>query len=508
MKRLYFTLMVSIAAMSANAQYQIGNSDFEQWESVSYSGKTGEEPLLWSSFLDGTGSLKSMAGAVQLYKDTETRPGSTGSYSAKLTARQILTFTAQGNLTTGCVNMGSMKAADASGNYNYINESRTDQSMRFTGRPDAVRYWVRFSGTKNGKVAVILTTKGYYQDPEANDITATVVASSVKSLPSNDTWTEYTVPFEYKDATQDPYYVLVNVSTSETAGSGNKNDYMYIDDMEVLYYSELTEILYDGKSILGKTSVDAEYDESLLSGLQSNGAGATIAHEFDESTHVLTVTVTAQDNSSEHTYTYQFNAPGSGTSVTKTYKEVLYVGVDGGEPVGPMDGELQVTFHNDNTIDLGLYNFVLEDPESPIYVGNIVIDNVPLTDTGHNYSSFEFTDEVDITAGTDPADAFWIGPMLGTLTVPVTGKINDERLYVTIKLYVELLGQNIDVILGDKSYFDALDDGQDPTGIVDFVTEKPSSNVSSLSCYDLQGRRANPSAKGIHIVNGKLVLKR
>ena len=31
MKRLYFTLMVSIAAMSANAQYQIGNSDFEQW---------------------------------------------------------------------------------------------------------------------------------------------------------------------------------------------------------------------------------------------------------------------------------------------------------------------------------------------------------------------------------------------------------------------------------------------------------------------------------------------
>ena len=319
MKRIFYTLVMAAAAISSNAQYQIGNSDFEQWESVTYSGKTGEEPLQWSSFLDGTGSMKGMAGAAQLWKSTETRPGTEGRYSAEIKARNVMFgIIAQGNLTTGCVNMGSTTATDASGNYNYINESRTDQSMRFTGHPDAARYWVRFNGKNDGKVSIILTTKGYYQDPQANKITATVVASSIKSTPSNGTWTQYVVPFDVKDATLDPYYVLVNVSTSAVPGDGAEADHLYIDDMEMLYYSDAKSIIYDGQDILGQSKMNCLFDPEKLTTVTTTGRAATWTYSFDYNTYALTVTVKGEDISHNpdnyHTYTIPFTKPDADIS--------------------------------------------------------------------------------------------------------------------------------------------------------------------------------------------------
>lgn len=319
MKRLFYTFLMAVVAMSANAQYQLGNSGFEQWESVSYSGKTGEEPLQWSSFMDGTGSLKGMAGAVQLWKSTDTRPGTKGSYSAQITARNVMFgIIAQGNLTTGCVNMGSTTATDGTGNYNYINESRTDQSMRFSGHPDAARYWVKFSGKNDGKVSITLTTKGYFQDPQANNITATVVATSIKSTPSNGTWTQYTAPFEVNNASKDPYYVLVNISTSAIAGDGAESDYLYVDDMEMLYYSEAKSITYDGQDILGKTKMDCLFDPEKLTDVKMTGRAATWSYSFDYNAYALTVTVKGENFSEDatnfHSYTIPFTKPNADIS--------------------------------------------------------------------------------------------------------------------------------------------------------------------------------------------------
>ena len=319
MKRLFYTFLMALVAMSGNAQYQLGNSGFEQWESVSYSGKTGEEPLQWSSFMDGTGSLKGMAGAVQLWKSTDTRPGTKGSYSAQIAARNVMFgIIAQGNLTTGCVNMGSTTATDGTGNYNYINESRTDQSMRFSGHPDAARYWVKFAGKNDGKVSITLTTKGYFQDPQANNITATVVATSIKSTPSNGTWTQYTAPFEVNNASKDPYYVLVNISTSAIAGDGAESDYLYVDDMEMLYYSEAKSITYDGQNILGKTKMDCLFDPEKLTDVKMTGRAATWSYSFDYNAYALTVTVKGENISEDatnfHTYTIPFTKPNADIS--------------------------------------------------------------------------------------------------------------------------------------------------------------------------------------------------
>lgn len=319
MKKFILGALALLMSLGANAQYQMANSGFEEWESVSSGNKKGEEPKKWSSFLDGTGKFMSLAAGNQLEKSTDIRPGSTGKYSAKLFASEItvvvVKVTAQGNFTNGCINMGSTTATDANGNYNYINTAREDQSMKFTGHPDAVKAWVKFKGAKTGNVEAVLVTSGYYQSPEVAKNTATKVAKAQNDkLPSNDKWTEYVIPFTYS-SDKNPEYVLINMSTCSEPGKGAKTDYMFVDDLEMLYYSELKSATYNGAAVSfsgTSAAVDAEYDESKLT-LTSNGRAATIEKSYNKETAVLTVTVKGEDIASNasnfHTYTIQFKKP-------------------------------------------------------------------------------------------------------------------------------------------------------------------------------------------------------
>lgn len=253
MKKQLLLLFTTMLSASAFSQEQLTNCGFEEWEQVSYkktlSTLKGEEPICWSSFLDGTGTLKSTAAAVQLVKVEDPRPGSEGKLSAKINARSVVGVMAQGNLTTGCVNMGSMTATDASGNYNYINEEREDQAMRFTGRPSSFKVWLKGNCSQNANVAIHIVTKGYFQDPVySNRNVAKVVASAVLQPTVTDTWTEYTADFKY-ELDDDPYYILVNISTSAIPGKGAASDVLYVDDIEMVYNeSGINHIIADSDS--------------------------------------------------------------------------------------------------------------------------------------------------------------------------------------------------------------------------------------------------------------------
>jgi len=115
MKRSILFSAAFLVASSTFSQQQIGNSDFEQWETA-----TSElaEPVNWNSFKTATGSFIGFSGQ-QLDKSTDVRPGSSGSFSAKLTGRDAgFGVIAQGNMTLGRIEMGSITPASA-GNYNY-----------------------------------------------------------------------------------------------------------------------------------------------------------------------------------------------------------------------------------------------------------------------------------------------------------------------------------------------------------------------------------------------------
>lgn len=239
-KKLLAGIAIAIAcAGNANAQTQVANSGFEEWESVTYKQGlkklNGDEPVNWSSFVDATGGMKSIGAAVQLFKETENVHG--GTACAKLTTNSVLGIVAQGNLTTGCVNMGSATATDATGNYNYVNEANPGQAMRFTGRPKKFTVWLRGKCSMNANVAIHLVTKGYYQDPfvEGRNTAKLIAMSQITpALASETEWTQYEGEFTYYDSA-DPYYVLVNVSTSAVPGEGNAQDVLYVDDLEMVY---------------------------------------------------------------------------------------------------------------------------------------------------------------------------------------------------------------------------------------------------------------------------------
>lgn len=288
---------------------QLENSGFEQWEGVS----SGEEPVKWSSFVTATGSGIAFSQATKCQIDKK-EDAHSGQYSAHIWARSVFGVVAQGNLTSGCINAGSTSPADASGNYNYTRTSEPSQSMRFNGRPDQMKVWIKSNVSGRCNVAVKLHAEGYYQDPIAREDQLAELIASAKLTPESNggEWTEYTIPFDYQSK-NDPYYALVTFSTSDTPGSGSKTDEMWIDDVEMIYFSELQSATYDGGSLSfdgeGTAQVIGGYNPKLLS-VVSTGAGAKISADFDEDTYLLTITIKGQDYQQNpenvHEYYVQF----------------------------------------------------------------------------------------------------------------------------------------------------------------------------------------------------------
>lgn len=308
MKRIFTLLCISTCMLTAMAQRQIQNPGFEEWDNE---GTSSIEPSHWNSFMSGTGSMKGFAAGQQVKKSSDAHSGNT---SAQIYARSVFGVVAQGNLTTGCINMGSTSATDANGNYNYTNEDDADFHQKFTGLPDAMRVWVKASCAYPAGASCNIHTTGYFQDPAGNTITATRIAkANTSNIASSSDWQEVIIPFEYDvtDGTR-PAYALITLTTSGTPGQGNASDYMLVDDVEFLYYSELQSITFNGKNvdITGNTiTIDGTYHAELLQ-LKSNGQGATINTYYTESSKTLTVSIKGDDiatnPSNQHTYTIVF----------------------------------------------------------------------------------------------------------------------------------------------------------------------------------------------------------
>jgi hypothetical protein len=104
--------------------------------------------------------------------------GRNGSSCARLLATSIFGIVANGTMTTGRMNAGSMVASDPA-NHAYIDMSQTDLDgngdpfyVALNSRPDSLVLWVQFhQGTANSDhpyatVSAAITDGTRYQDPE------------------------------------------------------------------------------------------------------------------------------------------------------------------------------------------------------------------------------------------------------------------------------------------------------------------------------------------------------
>lgn len=372
MKRQLLALaLLAAGSISALAQYQLPNSDFNEDFVNVYTKRTGTkytgykythwtEPLHWHGYASAEmgGLAVTMTSKIRtenkLKSATNDHNGSKCIYiEADNPTSDIV---ANGVMTTGRIYAGGTSAED-NNNYNYSRPNNTDTKnssyqngenknpdfyQTFTGKPDVMTVWVKFiaaqatqtSKTPYATVNAVIHDATEYRDPEktgTNYSDHKVAQAQNTTIANYGQWHQLSVPFDYDDTkykSKNPQYILVTFSTNAKAGGGTSGDQLYIDDIAMVYYNDLKTLTYgtgsDAQDLLAKAgkaennvvSIDASdlfYEKSKVA-IKKKGQGANITEEtYDPTTCILTIKVEANDisvNAQNYTiYKVQFKKP-------------------------------------------------------------------------------------------------------------------------------------------------------------------------------------------------------
>ena len=245
MKRFFTSIFVFIVfRLNLPAQYgpQFDNRGFEQWTTREVTSVS--ETVHWHSGGTATGTWSGFLSS-QIEQSSQTRPGSSGSKSVRLFPDSVLGVTANGTLTNGRINAGSMSAT-GSGNYNYTQRAESAFNAPIGQLPDSLTIWVCFrsqSTTDKAQVKAVVHGDADYKliangtEEPANMHVATAVKSFTRTAPANGayTWHRLSIPFNNSGPCTDVRYILLTATTNETPGTGSTNDDLFVDDVLLVY---------------------------------------------------------------------------------------------------------------------------------------------------------------------------------------------------------------------------------------------------------------------------------
>lgn len=226
---------VLLAANFTSAQTTVPNGTFESWQDV---GSNTERPTNWNSNKNsgGTPSL----GPQTCFRATSPHGGT---YCVQVKTGKYFTTIVNGNCTTGKIIAPTFNAADG-----YIETTTSDANFNepFTGRPDSLVGWYKYTSVSSdkGKVTVILH-KNYCTSPEDGTYQGNNTANRVgkaeftTAASSTSTWTRFSVPFVYDNGNTPAYFLGIMTSSATQAGA-QENSTLWIDDLEVIYNPTLT----------------------------------------------------------------------------------------------------------------------------------------------------------------------------------------------------------------------------------------------------------------------------
>lgn len=400
-------------ALSAGAQgiYQFADPGFEQ--DFTKIGSYKEPGNGWHSFASANNSTGLPGGLALMFSPHPEKisEGHTG-YAVKLTSIAPIPNTyANGNLTTGKINMGS-STPSAHSNYNY-SAIGTDNCLEFAGTPDAVTFWAKFKpGTGNEKKQArgkfILHDEYEYKDPEGNfsGQESHRVALAMQLINESSEWKQYTVPFVYDERVSAPQkqYLLASFTTNPNPGQ-SYDDELCLDDVYFVYYSDLKSLSYDGTSINIEDPENiqiAAKDFDLSKVSCTSGKGADIQTSYDEGTRILTITIEGNDISvnpeNRHEYSVKIVPPAS--EVTGTYNRWITVNMP--DPISESANDIEITPEEDGEVSFGLNEFYL-GAGSP-NMGPIVVPNAKLSYTGDGSINIVAENQMVVVPGlgTDP----------------------------------------------------------------------------------------------------------
>lgn len=340
---------------------QIPNSGFETYHKATVGDVSSDEPNAWHSFMSSTGGLSNMVNkTAHTFISDEVRPGSTGSHSVKVTSGIVVTdlgpmkinTPANGTITTGRLNAGSITAEDEANN-SFLDMSTTDVDGNgdpfyavLTNRPDSIVAWVKFKqGTlankykdsKYATISAIITDGTKYQDPEDPKTTYANVVAKAKNatIESKDfAWQRIVVPFDYetyKANNANPKAILVTMSTNATPGAASKDeanpDVLYVDDVELIYNCDIKSLKFKGTEMLMEDggyeteyNGDVNLDDIEVEATSPNAfINKSLLDQSDDEEKLTMATITVVSNDLKNANVYYFSIKGASiTGIKKT----------------------------------------------------------------------------------------------------------------------------------------------------------------------------------------------
>ena len=291
MKRLFYTLTIIalILPLALNAQtpvYQLPNPGFEIWDNNAAS--SNDEPTNWNGFPTANCSLSLGCGTAKQSRherSTDKRPGSTDRYSCKIYATVVDipflgSYTANGNLTTGQINIAdSQDPGNGNANYNFTKRSDSRFNQPFHGKPDSISFWAKFSCPSSSQYARMSCI--IHDDYDEHDPALTteqqnhIVGTAIREFQKTNDWVEFRVPVDYDHPATDPQYILMTFTTNKVAAAGSASDYLWLDDITMIYHAELSDLTSGRVTVPGFASNVLEYNIELENGAELPEVGYT-----------------------------------------------------------------------------------------------------------------------------------------------------------------------------------------------------------------------------------------
>lgn len=246
-KPFLFLTIFCFSSLFCFAQHgtQFDNRGFESWANFG-SGNDTYEPVHWHSGMSASGDYAHYL-SKQIEPSSVVRPGTTGSKSLRMWPKTVaLFFTANGNLTNGRMNAGSMSTTGEQ-NYNFTQRSDSRFNTPINTVPDSLTVWVCFRSNSTSYEAQVcaaihgdadfkLVANGT-MDP-ANKLVATASKDFSRTTTSggNYVWRRLSIPFSTQNCPcNDPRYILCTITTNKIPGEGSTSDDLFIDDILLIY---------------------------------------------------------------------------------------------------------------------------------------------------------------------------------------------------------------------------------------------------------------------------------
>ena len=295
--------------------FQLPNGDMEAWNT------SINEPNHWHGFMTAYGGYASTSRSLAtLDQSTDVHSGSTGTYSAVMKAGQVplLGIIANGTMTNGHLKAGSMDPGSYENHAHMCNDStQTDPNgdryyMPLYAKPDKFNVWLKYTqGTPNANNKASVSVKTfdgtYYQEPSGTTYTNLTGSIVGGEIPAND-WTFYSFPFDYDSYEANcarSEAIFVTFSTNGTPAQGSKYDALYVDEMELVYLGNMTDLRYQGATIEGWNPATTSYNMEFTAVPNLDDFTATIEgvsavltksmEQTGESTYRIAISVVAGD---------------------------------------------------------------------------------------------------------------------------------------------------------------------------------------------------------------------